>query len=215
LSWFKLPRKHHRRNLPHKLSSFLHRRRWQRCQKKKEVAAEPQAATVSAGQFRIQQPAAPAEPPKPLVVEPSENLEESSSFESGEPSGWADDISARWQEFIDTLMADRPNVAAFLGLAKIVSTGKESVDLRFQSSFKFQFNDITRKETREYLSGKLKAFFRRPIDIHITIEPAGHAAAAPQRQLTTEKPARSLDDDMENEPIIRTVVEAFDGEIVG
>lgn len=138
-----------------------------------------------------------------------------SSFDTPAPRASSDFVS-RWPRFLDALReAHYLSLATFLTHAEIVSYTGTTLDIRFPQNLKFQFDELTGKNNRQVLERKLAEFAGGPIQLHITLD----TTTAPQEQAPEEsavrKPAkRSIEDDIQNEPIIQTVLEVFDGQVL-
>lgn len=121
-----------------------------------------------------------------------------------------------WPSFLESLMDERPNLATFLSVAYVASVTDNSVDIRFSGRYGFQFAEITRKSNRDIIEKMLATFTGKKMDLHITRErekkEETEQAESPTPQKSSYTP--SLRDDMENEPIIKTVIDVFDGEIL-
>jgi DNA polymerase-3 subunit gamma/tau len=173
-------------------------------------------------------PIAPAEPSAPLVVEepplpdePPEDMGEIvdavspglPNFEEKTPGGLVD-VKSVWPSFIESIMRDRPNIGTFLSLAAIAGSSDSSIDLTYRQSLKFQFGEMTKKINRDEISRLLKLHIGRPIDVHITLDTA-KTEVETQNYINHTGPAPVvIDNDIEREPIIQSVLELFDGEIL-
>jgi DNA polymerase-3 subunit gamma/tau len=159
---------------------------------------------------------APIAPPKPQIVSmKTEGVEAEAFIPVAEPKPVLD-LAGQWHGFIDLLMQERPNLGTFLSMASIISSSPDAVDARFAALYQFQFGEITRKANRDFITKLLTRFAGRPIDLHITLEKkhadeTGHPIDKPP---ITDRHSPSLDDDMQNEPIIKNVLDIFNGEIV-
>ncbi|MDD5674758.1 MAG: hypothetical protein PHC61_11380, partial [Chitinivibrionales bacterium] len=132
------------------------------------------------------------------------------SFPAAEPGG--PDIVKAWPDFLDMMMHHRPTLATFLAVATIASSSDTIVDIRFSSAYKFHFTEVTKKPNRDEIVKTLREFTGRPLDIHITIEPAGNR---PGPAPSAPTPLASLNDEIEQEPIIKSILKTFDGEVIG
>jgi DNA polymerase-3 subunit gamma/tau len=122
-----------------------------------------------------------------------------------------------WPHFIEYIQQNRPHLGYHLSVASVVSISGTSVELQFPKAFHFQFSEVTKKKNRDEIQKELNDFFQNSIDLHITLEardetPAQHAimpAAA-----AVMKSSVSIDDEIAHEPIIKNVLDIFDGSIV-
>ncbi len=183
----------------------------------------------------------PPQAPEPEPAEPA-HVAESPGYEAGEPAQSHTDEPPRssqqptqggevfnddapkepvrnlledWPAFLTALKEDRPNLALFLSHGHIASCAGHTLDLRFAPSFKFQFAQVTSTQNRAIIEKKLASFAGASIDLHMTLESED---ANPEAKNFVEHmggaPTRSIEDDMQSEPIIKTVLEAFDGEVI-
>jgi len=153
-------------------------------------------------------------PPEPeSVMEDGPEVPVSSP--AAAPAGTVD-LHNDWPKFIDALMHDWPNLGSFLSLAYVVSAMPNSVDVKFPSQFKFQHNEVLRKENRDAIEKMLNTFAGRPIELHITIETQKSIQARANEQKSSLRipQPRSIEDDAEKEPIISAVLDLFDGEVL-
>jgi DNA polymerase III subunit gamma/tau len=157
----------------------------------------------------------------PLPDEPHETMEEivdavppsAPNFEEHTPGGLVD-VKSVWPSFIESIMRDRPNIGTFLSLAAIAGSSDSSIDLTYQQSLKFQFGEMTKKINRDEISRLLKLFIGRPIDVHITLDTAKTEGEARNYINHTGPAPLVIDNEIEREPIIQSVLELFDGEIL-
>lgn len=122
-------------------------------------------------------------------------------------------MQGRWSAFVESFMHDRPNIGTFLSLATVIGSTESSIDLSYSSQLKFQFSEMTKKQNREEISKLLKSFMGRPIDVHITLETKKAEKEAPN-YITTMPHALAIESEIRQEPIIQSVLDIFDGEIL-
>jgi hypothetical protein len=112
-------------------------------------------------------------------------------------------------------MRDRPNLGSFLSHAYIASGSSQSVDLRFAPAYRFHYSEVTKKHNRDEIVKMLSTFTGIELEVHMTLE-AQKAEAQVQnyiKQIGNIQP--SIDDEIEKEPVIQTILDMFDGEIIG
>ncbi len=118
----------------------------------------------------------------------------------------------RWPDFLEHLLHERPNIGSFLALSKVKTSDTDSIDILFRYAYRFQYSEITKRENKETVNEYVTAFMRRPIELRIHLEPA---SAHPSAEIEPDLPQRkSIDDEIAQEPIIASVLELFDGEIL-
>jgi DNA polymerase-3 subunit gamma/tau len=133
-------------------------------------------------------------------------------FEDCTPGSGAD-VKSRWGAFVETFMRDRPNIGTFLSLAAVTGSSESSIDLSYSPQLKFQFSEMSKKQNREEIAKLLKTFMGRPIEVHITIE-TKKAEKEAQNYINPVPHARAIESEIEHEPIIQSVLDIFDGEIL-
>lgn len=123
-------------------------------------------------------------------------------------------MAGEWPAFIGELIDIRPHLGSFLSHALLVAVHQHAIDLRFPHAFTFHFKEVCRPANRQILEQALSQFAARPLQVHVTLEdPVQSAPDREQEQLRTGQ-GGSLADDIHNEPIIETVLELFDGEVL-
>jgi DNA polymerase III subunit gamma/tau len=122
-------------------------------------------------------------------------------------------VQSRWPAFVESFMHDRPNIGTFLSLATVSGATESSIDLTYAAHFKFQFAEMTKKQNREEINRLLQAFMGRPIDVHITLE-TKKAEKEAQNYIKSVPHAHAIESEIEREPIIQSVLDIFDGEIL-
>ncbi len=147
-------------------------------------------------------------------IQPSDS--ESNSFMPSQGTWNPDDVATKWSQFIEDLMEDRPNLGTFLSMAHILESTENSIDIRFQKEFGFQFAEVTKTNNRNIIQKKLSSFAGKPVDLHITIEKekSGKKKERPRLSERKKEIHPSLKDDIKNEPIIKNVIEVFNTEIL-
>jgi hypothetical protein len=160
---------------------------------------------------------------EPEYAEDSEQYEETEPdevslvkevFQADTPRETVGDIATAWPQFLDILMKDRPNLGSFLALGYIASATPQTIDLRFASSYRFQYAEVTKKNQREEVEKMLHSHFGAPVELRITLETAKTEAGQNYiKQFSNVAP--TINDEIDKEPIIQSVLDVFDGEVVG
>ncbi|MBD3392217.1 MAG: DNA polymerase III subunit gamma/tau [Chitinivibrionales bacterium] len=137
------------------------------------------------------------------------------SFDVTEQSGAQPvEPGAMWRGFIESLMRDRPNLGSFMSMGSVASVRNGSVDLRFPANLTFQFSQVTHRPNRELIQKKLSEFWGRPVELHMSMETEKPGNDKEDKAPAAASMPPSLEDDMAQEPIIKTVIEAFDGDVL-
>jgi DNA polymerase-3 subunit gamma/tau len=155
-------------------------------------------------------------PGKPVSTRPAEfRVAEEQNFEdrSSPPAPGGTGGRGTWPAFIAELMRDRPNLGAFLSLATVAGHTDLSIDLVYPHRLLFQFNEVTKKPHRDEITKMLHRFMGRPVEIRITLEPK-QPDREERKYIKPAMHAVAIDSEIEREPIIRSVLDIFDGEIL-
>lgn len=123
-------------------------------------------------------------------------------------------VAADWPHFVEHIQQNRPPLGYHLSVAYVVSMSGKSIDLRFPKAFHFQFSEVIKKKNRDEIQKELNDFFQDNLDLHITLESAEEPPAAGKPAAGEPKSTMSLDDEIAHEPIIRNVLDIFDGTLV-
>ncbi len=125
------------------------------------------------------------------------------------------DITLMWPSFIEQLLLDKPKLGSLLSQAKLAGFSSGFIELRFSPSFKFQFQELNKKPNRDEICRRLRSFMNLPtIDLRMTLE-----TDSPDDNDLKYFPSkagfeRSINYETEKEPIIKAVLEIFDGEVI-
>jgi DNA polymerase-3 subunit gamma/tau len=165
-------------------------------------------------------PLAPVQaPPEPdAEMEEDEAAIDASDLDSApplpaEPIAPAGDLRSRWPQFMEQLVRDRPTFGYHLGAAVVVSSTAASVELRFPKVFHFQFSEVIKKKNRDDIQKKLNEFAGTDVALHMTLEAAGEPL--PAGTVVPAAPVSlSINDEIDREPIIKTVLDIFDGAVL-
>jgi DNA polymerase-3 subunit gamma/tau len=176
------------------------------------AALPPHVATPDKSRYDSPAPGPEAEE-VPLPSDDScASPEAARRFEDCLPGGTLD-VKSRWGAFIETFMRDRPNIGTFLSLATVTGSSESSIDLSYAPQLKFQFSEMTKKQNREEIVRQLRMFMGRPIEVHITIE-TKKAEKEAQNYINPVPHALAIESEIEHEPVIQSVLDIFDGEIL-
>jgi DNA polymerase-3 subunit gamma/tau len=126
------------------------------------------------------------------------------------------DVRNNWDAFIEYLTHERPTLGSALSFAQVISASDTAVDLRFTREFSFQYKQVTFRKNRNAISELAAAFFARSLHIHINYDENEHAAQQTHTKTAAARnsPHASLDRDRQQEPIIQTILDTFDADII-
>ena len=114
----------------------------------------------------------------------------------------------RWPLFLETLQRERPMLGHYLRVAQVASLSESAIDVRFPRACNAQYAELIKNKNREEINRIMKDVMGASVDLHITIE-AGSPAVG-----KAENNSLSINDEMEHEPVIKSVLDIFDGEII-
>jgi DNA polymerase III subunit gamma/tau len=118
-----------------------------------------------------------------------------------------------WPEFLKLLQRERPMLGYYMNVACIVSHGGKSLDVRFPHSCHVQYSEVLKKKNRDEINRTITKFNGSFSELHITIESQPETAAGTEKSEPVEK--LSINDEIEREPIIKTVLDVFEGDVIG
>jgi hypothetical protein len=93
-------------------------------------------------------------------------------------------------------------------VASVASLSESAIDVRFPGNCSAQYAELIKNKNREEINRIMKEIVGPSVDLHITLEAGGPAAAQ------AEKNSLSINDEIEHEPIIKNVLDIFDGELI-
>ncbi len=142
------------------------------------------------------------------VQEPAENFIDT-------PAIVPRDLDEHWPAFIEYLTHDRPNLGAFLSQASLLGVNDSAVDIQFGGESGFQYREVTRKQNRDTISDLLHKFVGTPVQLRITL------GKRPENPISTFQPepapktkTTTINEEIEKEPIIQTLLDIVDGQIL-
>jgi DNA polymerase-3 subunit gamma/tau len=154
------------------------------------------------------------EPSKPASVVSESPATETPSVNTGSQA--QKNLHTDWTQFIDHLQKKHPPLGYYLSVAYIGSVSDSSIDLRFPAAFVFQHAEVMKKKNRDDIQHLLNEFFNVSIEMHITMETKNETTAAHSKSPLMQQAQgfASIDDEIAKEPIIKTVLEIFDGTVL-
>jgi len=125
-----------------------------------------------------------------------------------------EDLRDRWTDFLELLLKEHPNLGSFLSLASIGSISSDVIELKFCADYRFQYLEVSKRQNRNEIIRLLQQFTGHQLDLEIILD----VNAAKQENTNYIKQIANIpstiDDQIEKEPIIKTILEIFDGEIL-
>jgi len=179
--------------------------------KKNDLATTPiaESPAISTEVFREPQPSyegSSNESAEPISSAPSEDQASGQSPKS---------IQNDWPQFIEYVQKSRPPLGYHLSVAAVIAMAQDRLDLRFPKAFHFQFAEVSKKKHREEIQSALNDFFKTQLTLHITLEsPDAGPESLNSVIVGPSKAFASIDDEISNEPIIKNILDIFDGTVI-
>jgi hypothetical protein len=111
-------------------------------------------------------------------------------------------------------MKDHPNLGSFLSCASIGSVSPQFLELKFSTTYRFQYLEVTRKNNRSEITRLLTEFFGTAVELNIVIDTNASDTGEENYIKQIGDVPTTINDQIEKEPIIQTILEIFDGEIL-
>ncbi len=124
------------------------------------------------------------------------------------------DIKTFWPAFLDHLIHERPNMGSFLALACAFPAGEDAIDLKFSSAYRFQYLEVVKKQNKDEIEQHLKNFAGRELLLNITIENKPIEKHEQNFIKAIGNVTLTIDDEIEREPVIKAILDIFDGEVL-
>jgi DNA polymerase-3 subunit gamma/tau len=152
-------------------------------------------------------------------LEPSDDTSKEATIGCGgidtatPPDRLAGDPLTQWPLFLELLQRERPMLGYYLRVAYVTAHSANSVDVRFPHSCHVQYSEVLKKKNREEINRVMKKFTGAIEDLHITIETDPEIPEAAPQQPKDALPL-SIHDEIKREPVIQSVVDIFNGDII-
>jgi hypothetical protein len=117
-------------------------------------------------------------------------------------------VLEQWPLFLEALQRERPMLGHYLRVAQVASLSESAIDVRFPVNCSAQYAELIKNKNREEINRIMKEVVGPSVDLHITLEAGGPAAAQ------AEKNSLSINDEIKMEPIIKSVLDIFDGDVI-
>lgn len=145
---------------------------------------------------------------------PEINTNDNEEISQAIASSDSDDIKSKWPSFLDFLLKEHPNIGSFLSLAYIGSVSADSIELKFSGDYRFQFMEVTKTHNQSEIIGLLREFLNKPVEIKIVLDANATKAEETNYIKQFADIPTTIDDQIEKEPIIQTILDIFDGELL-
>lgn len=163
-------------------------------------------------------PSAPVPPfPAPTSSPPVEKKNDIPPVEPSPapPAPQAGGIS--WPEILDTIMAEKAFLGTFLSQARMDYNGDSRVTVRFPAALSFQLEQVRKKENKDFIQGVIQKKIGKPVQLNLEIE-ASTSVKEEKKPIPVKKESgankMTFNQAAEKEPVLNTILEVFDGEII-
>jgi DNA polymerase-3 subunit gamma/tau len=135
------------------------------------------------------------------------------AFEEGSVTAPLDaaELIAQWPLILEAVQKERPMLGHYLRVAKASAHSNGALDVRFPQACNAQYAEASKSKNREDLNRIMLSRFGALVDVHITIEPPG---PSPVEGAKVETASVSINDEIAHEPIIKSVLDIFNGEVI-
>jgi DNA polymerase-3 subunit gamma/tau len=125
-------------------------------------------------------------------------------------------IEVNWSLFVESIIKEKTNLGTFLSLGYFNKVTVDSIDFRFGKEYSFQYSEINKKHNKNYIHSKLSSFFGRDIDLHISLDNEIFKSEDEEngKENNSVRLNSSISEDMIKEPIIKNLLETFNGELL-
>jgi DNA polymerase-3 subunit gamma/tau len=126
----------------------------------------------------------------------------------------SNDPSEQWKGFVTFVRQKKVSLGVSLISAKLVDFGTDLVQLEFSKGSSIQNEQVNNPESRKFLKNMLRKYFDRDIDISCSV--AGEQKAAEEKAEEKEFDTNKFNSrfSIERQPVVKKIIEDFDGEIV-
>jgi hypothetical protein len=118
------------------------------------------------------------------------------------------EVLEQWPRFLEVLQRERPMLGHYLRVARVASLSESAVDVRFPGNCSAQYAELIKNKNREEINRIMKEIMGASVDLHITLEAGGPAA------VQVGNNSLSINDEIKIEPIIQSVLDIFDGDVI-
>ncbi len=164
-------------------------------------------------------PEAEAITPPDRVVTPVSDLDGMENKRSLRPGRSGDDrmshsFRKQWEDFVTCVRQKKVSLGVCLVSAKLTEFDGKTVQLKFPKGFLIQKEQVENPQSIQFLKRMMKKFFGREMDISCSI--AGEEDAPSKRSTEEHRETGEFKSqrNVEQQPIIKKILEDFDGEIV-
>ena len=123
----------------------------------------------------------------------------------------------KWLLFLKSFSKEKPVLSSLLQLGEVIEVDDDSIDIRFEKNYAFQYNEIKNHDNRVLIEKSIEKFYGKKFQLHLTLSER-------KKEIVVDKKIENSDikghhisaiqDEIEQEPIVKKVLEIFNAEIL-
>jgi len=126
----------------------------------------------------------------------------------------SDDPNEDWKGFVTFVRQKKVSLGVSLISAKLAEFGANSIRLEFPRGSSIQSEQVNKPESRRFLRNMLRKYFDRDIDISCVAAGDEEAATEKEESGAADTGGRNSPITIERQPMVKKILDEFDGEIV-
>ena len=120
-----------------------------------------------------------------------------------------------WESFVTVVRQKKVGLGVCLVTGTLESIEDDVVKLRFSKGLSFQIGQVENAANKKFLKGMIKKHFGRDLDIFCVNAGEDERHVPKQSKSTTDGKARKeIKNGIEDNPVVKKIIEEFDGEII-
>ena len=152
----------------------------------------------------------------PVRTEIKENPSDGYAETNKKASGDADFVNT-WDKVMAKVQAEKKTVWALLNGARVLNIDDNEAVVEFPGNYLIHKEKLEKPEEKRIIESCLEKVTGKKIQVKFTISKNGHKITNNKdgkHGLVQERKHKGLEDDVENEPMVKKTIEFFDGSIV-
>jgi len=118
-----------------------------------------------------------------------------------------------WEKFLSKIREAKLTLGIWLMSAKVVGVEQDSLILGFAPQNRFAREMVFEEKNKRYIENHLEKFFGRRLVLRASDSQDAVAAGIDEKKKKTAKIDKELNGVLKNEPVIKRVIQEFDGEL--
>ncbi|MFH1756332.1 MAG: hypothetical protein ABIA59_11590, partial [Candidatus Latescibacterota bacterium] len=124
------------------------------------------------------------------------------------------DPRARWNSFVTFVRQKKVSLGVCLISAKLAEFTDHMIRLEFPKGLSIQAEQVNSPDSRKFLQSMLRKYFDRDIDISCATAGDTNVASAKEEPIENASDSFNSRSSIEKQPLVKKIIEDFDGEIV-